>query len=630
MWLPCHVWRWGRTPHIRISSTYPLAEVLSSGRWTTSLSKDPPYTFSSSLSGVSCTSATSCEAVGSWQGSNSNEQALVESLSGSTWKPVTDLGHGDVSSLLSSVSCSGPSACEAAGSYTTSPMAPGSGSGSDKALVYTLSGAGWLATTGIDPKGATDPAFSAVSCPQAGECIAVGGATTSGQGLGVFASDQSAAFLTHFQVTGPATAVTGTPITVSVLGLGASDDPAFGFTSHVRFDSSDVFAELPASSTLANGSGSFTVVFKAPGPQTITAVDAANPGFVGISLPIDVTRATHAPGTPFVRALSGYGGIQLEWNPPKDNGYPITNYVVYRRLSDSPSNEVAGPLAVTLSTGYVDRTAQHGERYYYSVEAMNARGLSVASGPIDAIATGVLSGGHRFTGSWNGKGYWVNFPEGGVFGFGNTPSLGSLPTMHEVSPQQPIVGMATVPAGGGYWLVDSDGTVFSFGDAHSYGSARTVPSDPVVAMTSTPNGRGYWLVTANGTVYAFGDAPKLGSAAVALAQPVVAMAATPDGKGYWLATASGAVFAYGDARFHGSAAKTHLVQPIVGIAPTPDGLGYYLVGDNGAVFAFGDAQYFGGLSQKLIMWPIVGMVTEISGKGYDLINTVGQATHFGS
>jgi len=84
-----------------------------------------------------------------------------------------------------------------------------------------------------------------------------------------------------------------------------------------------VFAELPASTTLANGSGSFTVVFKAPGPQTITAVDAANPAFVGISLPIDVTRATHAPGTPFVRALSGYGGIQLEWNPPKDNGYPI-------------------------------------------------------------------------------------------------------------------------------------------------------------------------------------------------------------------------------------------------------------------------------------------------------------------
>jgi hypothetical protein len=609
---------------------FPLSEVLSSGKWTTTLSSNPPYSFASALSGVSCTSTTFCEAVGWWQGSNSAQEALAETFSGSSWTPVTDLGHGDYSSNFFGISCTGRSACEAAGSYTTSPATPGAGSGSNNALIYTLSGSGWSETTGINPGGATNPAFSAVSCPQPGECIAVGGATTSGQGLGAFASAQSASFLTHFQIVTPTKAVTGTPITVSVFGLGASNDPAFGFSDRLRFNCTDVFALLPTNPALANGSGAFTVVFRVPGVQTVTVTDAANPALSGTSVPIDVTRATNVPEAPRVSASSGYGGIQIKWRIPNDHGYPITNYVVYRRQTQIGSSEVAGPLAVTTSTGYIDTTAGNGQRYYYTVAAMNAKGLSIASGQVNAIATGVLSGGHRFTSSWNAKGYWVNFPEGGVFGFGDTPSLGSLPVMRQVSPQQPIVGMATVPGGGGYWLVDSDGTVFSFGDARSYGSAISGPlSQPVVAMTSTPDGRGYWLVTANGTVDSFGDAPKLGSISVPLRQPVVAMAATPDGKGYWLATANGAVYAYGDASYYGSAAKTHLVQPIVGIAPTADGLGYYLVGDNGAVFAFGDAEYFGGLSHQLIMWPIIGMVTSISGKGYYLINTVGQATHFG-
>jgi hypothetical protein len=612
---------------------YPLAEVLSSGKWTTTLSTNPPAAFGSFLSGVSCTSTTSCEAVGTWLGGNTHQQALVETLSGSTWRPVTNLGHGDVTSEFSSISCTGPSACEAAGSYSTAPMGPGAASGSGSALIYTLSGDGWHGTTGIDPNGASNPSFSAVSCPQPGECIAVGGATTYGEGLGVFASDQSAASLTHFEIATPVNAVTGNPITVSVVGLGATDNPAFGFSSPLKFNSSDVFAQLPPSSTLTNGSGAFTVVFKAPGPQTVTVTDAADPSISGTSFTINVTRATHVPIAPFVTASSGYGGIQLHWNVPKDNGYPITNYVVYRRVSQAEAPAAVAPLAVTTSasTGYMDMSAGLGHRYTYTVAAMNAKGLSISSSQISAIATGVLSGGHRFTGSWNAQGYWVNFPEGGVFGFGDTPSLGSLPAMRQVSPQQPIVGMATLPGGGGYWLVDSDGTVFSFGHAHSYGSAETAGSSPpVVAMTSTPDGKGYWLVTANGRVYAFGDAPKLGSVSGALAQPVVALAATPDGKGYWLVTATGAVYAYGDAGWYGSTDKTHLVQPIVGIAPTPDGLGYYLVGDNGAVFAFGDAPYYGGLSHQLIMWPIIGMKTEISGKGYYLINTVGQATHFGS
>ena len=65
-------------------------------------------------------------------------------------------------------------------------------------------------------------------------------------------------------------------------------------------------------------------------------------------------------------------------------------------------------------------------------------------------------------------GYRFVASDGGVFTYGTgAPFLGS---MGGTPLNQPIVGMAVMPAGDGYYLVAADGGVFSFGSAKFYGS----------------------------------------------------------------------------------------------------------------------------------------------------------------
>ena len=63
------------------------------------------------------------------------------------------------------------------------------------------------------------------------------------------------------------------------------------------------------------------------------------------------------------------------------------------------------------------------------------------------------------------SGYRFVASDGGVFSYGNgAPFLGS---MGGTPLNQPIVGMAVMPAGDGYYLVAADGGIFSFGSARS-------------------------------------------------------------------------------------------------------------------------------------------------------------------
>jgi N-acetylneuraminic acid mutarotase len=89
----------------------------------------------------------------------------------------------------------------------------------------------------------------------------------------------------HFTVVAPASAVTGTPINVSVTALDRFGNVATGYGGQVHFTSSDTAAGLPADATLASGQGTFSVTLKSAGDQTITATDsvATNPTIGGSS-----------------------------------------------------------------------------------------------------------------------------------------------------------------------------------------------------------------------------------------------------------------------------------------------------------------------------------------------------------
>ena len=222
------------------------------------------------------------------------------------------------------------------------------------------------------------------------------------------------------------------------------------------------------------------------------------------------------------------------------------------------------------------------------------------------------------------SGYRFVASDGGVFSYGSgAPFLGSMGG----SPlNQPIVGMAVMPAGDGYYLVAADGGIFSFGSAKFYGSTGGMHLNaPIVGMAVTADGAGYWLVASDGGIFSYGDAQFYGSTGgMHLNKPIVGMAATPDGRGYYLVASDGGIFNYGDATFQGSAGSLHLNNPVVGMTAPVSGNGYYLVASDGGIFTYpttGGPPFYGSAGSIKLNKPIVGM-TAVAG-GYYLSGSDG-------
>jgi hypothetical protein len=104
----------------------------------------PPTPFTTST-GVSCTSASFCAAVG----------PATETWNGSSWSVVP----GAISGFPTGVSCSGPSACMAVGT---------------NASAESWNGSAWTSSAPAIPSGSTSTTFSAVSCSGPSACTAVG------------------------------------------------------------------------------------------------------------------------------------------------------------------------------------------------------------------------------------------------------------------------------------------------------------------------------------------------------------------------------------------------------------------------------------------------------------------------
>jgi hypothetical protein len=101
--------------------------------------------------------------------------------------------------------------------------------------------------------------------------------------------------ISHFSVTAPATASTGTPVSFAVTALDASNNVVTLYSGTVHFTSSDGQAVLPADSTLTFGVGNFSATLNTLGSQTIKATDSATASISGTSNSISVgsNAATH-------------------------------------------------------------------------------------------------------------------------------------------------------------------------------------------------------------------------------------------------------------------------------------------------------------------------------------------------
>jgi hypothetical protein len=148
----------------------PLLAGATSGTWTLATSPNPG-TAENSLLGVSCPSAGDCWAVG-YQSSSGPRQTLIEHWDGSAWSTVTSGNENNGSTLqnneLSGVTCTSAADCWAVGTF----VATGNIS-FDEPLWEHWDGTSWTASTFVVGV-ITDYWLNAVSCVDASHCWAVG------------------------------------------------------------------------------------------------------------------------------------------------------------------------------------------------------------------------------------------------------------------------------------------------------------------------------------------------------------------------------------------------------------------------------------------------------------------------
>jgi hypothetical protein len=145
------------------SGTVPLAETWNGTAWRTQTLPAPAGASLSSATGVSCASASSCEAVGSYNEST----AFAARWNGSSWTLQTvPTPAGDSGTILEGVSCPAANTCEATGYQA--------GSTSSGPLAEVWNGTAWAAQATPLPTGASFGLLAGVSCTSAGGCTAAG------------------------------------------------------------------------------------------------------------------------------------------------------------------------------------------------------------------------------------------------------------------------------------------------------------------------------------------------------------------------------------------------------------------------------------------------------------------------
>ncbi len=149
-----------------------VAEIWNGTRWSV---QDAPITTShdsSTLNGVSCTTATNCTAVGSYHDPVNGNRALAEDFT-LRWQDQSPPElNGVISTGLDGVSCASPGACVAVGTFETTKAF--------ESFAEIWSGSQWNVVSTPKPK-VSD--LAAISCSAARSCEAVGDITRNGNPL---------------------------------------------------------------------------------------------------------------------------------------------------------------------------------------------------------------------------------------------------------------------------------------------------------------------------------------------------------------------------------------------------------------------------------------------------------------
>jgi hypothetical protein len=508
------------------------------------------------LEGVSCSTATSCVAVGNYEDSSGHTYGLIETLSGGTWSAAvapmpagagTDVEHGYA--VLDGVSCPATTSCTAVGNYVDS-------AGFSYGLIDTLSGTTWTPSVSPQPANAGDEVnngdessgLNAVSCPSTASCTAVGGYVDNEDNDFGLIDTISGGTQTAAAAPEPANAGTDSDGKqfADLVAVSCGSTSSCTAVGNYQDTVADTFALID---TVSSGVPAVTT---APEPSNAgTGVDQyASLNSVSCPTPtscVAVGQYKDTNGDEFglIDAITGGAAAATAAPEPANAGTDTDGHqgaIVNSIACFSPSWCIAVGTYQDTSGNTVGLT-----------DLLTAGSWSPASAP-EPTTAGTDADGHQSV-SLNSVSCEasVNCLAGGSFEdtSGHTQGL-----------------LDTYTGSDGYWLVASDGGVFTEGNAQFYGSTgNIVLNKPIVGMAATPDLKGYWLVASDGGVFTEGDAPFEGSTGnIHLNQPIVGMAATPDGKGYWLVASDGGVFSEGDAVFEGSTGNIVLNKPIGGMA----------------------------------------------------------------
>lgn len=144
----------------------PILERWDGTQWSNQQSAAPAGALGSSLSSVSCTSATACVAVGGYEPANSSlTSVLAERWDGTSWTVQNVAASGSSNAPLTGVSCASATACVAVG---------GDGDALTSLVVERWDGTSWTQQATPAPPDGVLTGFAAVSCPSTTDCLATG------------------------------------------------------------------------------------------------------------------------------------------------------------------------------------------------------------------------------------------------------------------------------------------------------------------------------------------------------------------------------------------------------------------------------------------------------------------------
>jgi hypothetical protein len=443
---------------------------------------------------MDCVTATDCIAVGDTSLGNTSGVPFSEQWNGTSWTLVSPTpaasGAGVTGSFLSSVSCAGPSFCQAVGQIVATPA--------NQNFIETWNGTTWSIVPSIPDSSTTlRQGLSGVDCFSATSCTAVGTAQTP------TIADATLVLVWNgtswSMVPNTPNASGNVPFRTSLAGVSCVTDwqcVAVGnFQPTATLNPFIMTAPIARSGYrfVASDGGVFNYGSGAPFLGSL--------GNLALNAPI-VGMAVMPAGDGYYLVASD-GGV-----------FAFGSAQFYGSTGNLHLNKPVVGMAVTPDgSGYWLVASDGGIFSYGDAQFYGSTGNLTLNKPV--VGMGVTP---------DGRGYDLVASDGGIFSYGDAQFYGSTGNL---TLNKPVVGMA-VTVSGGYYFVATDGGVFNYGPGAAFlGSMGGTPlNKPVVGMTAVAGG--YYLSASDGGVFTFppgGVPPFLGSTGnITLNKPIVGIA----------------------------------------------------------------------------------------------------------